>query len=94
MDQFRAVFRMISVFSRAYIITPPTRPVLLLKDGHASHTSIEVFELARANNVHILCLAANTTHVLQPIDVEGFKSLKSHLSKPAVNTCHTILVEW
>ena len=60
---------------------PPTRPVLLLKDGHASHTSIEVIELARANNVHFLCLPAHTTHVLQPLDVGVFKSFKSHFSK-------------
>ena len=51
---------------------PPTRPVLLLKDGYVSHTSIEVIELARANNVHILCLPAHTTHVLQLLDVAGF----------------------
>ena len=38
---------------------PPTRPVLLLKDGHASHTTIEVIKLARANNVHSLCLSAH-----------------------------------
>ena len=60
---------------------PPTRPVLLLKDGHASHTTIEVIELARASNVHILCLPAHTTHVLQPLGVGGFKSFKIHFSK-------------
>ena len=60
---------------------PPVRPVLLLQDGHASHTSIEVLELARANNIHLLCLPAHTTHVLQPLDVGVFKSFKSHFSK-------------
>ena len=59
---------------------PPTRPVLL-KDGHASHTTIEEIELARASNVHILCLPAHTTHVLQPLDVGVLKSFKSHFSK-------------
>ena len=70
---------------------PPTRPVLLLKDGHASHTSIE---LAYTNNVHMLCLPAHTTHVLQPLDVGVFKSFKGHFSKPAAGTCHNILGEW
>ena len=73
---------------------PPTRPVLLLKDGHASHTTIEVIELARANNVYILCLSAHTIHVLQPLDVGIFKSFKFTSLKPAVSTCHSILVEW
>ena len=60
---------------------PPVRPVLLLEDGHASHTSIEVLELARANGVHILCFPAHSTHVLQPLDVGVFKSFKTHFSK-------------
>ena len=59
---------------------PSARPVLLIQDGHASHLSIE---LARANEVHILCLPAHTTHVLQPL--EGvFKSFKSFFSKACV----------
>ena len=45
---------------------PPARPVLLIEDGHASHISMEVIELARTNNVHLLCLPAHTTHILQP----------------------------
>ena len=78
MDQFRAVFRMVSVFLEHI---PPSRPVLLLKDGHTSHNSIEVINLARANNMNILCLLAHTTNVLQLLDVGGFKSFKSHFSK-------------
>ena len=53
--------------------------LVLLNDGHASHTSIEV--IASANNVHILCLPAHTTDVLQPLDVVVFKSFKSQFSK-------------
>ena len=60
---------------------PHIRLVLLLNDGHASHTSIEVIELASANKVHILCLPAHTTYVLQPLDVVVFKSFKSQFSK-------------
>lgn len=60
---------------------PPTRPVLLIQDGHASHISIELIELARANDVHLLCLPAHTTHILQPLDVGVFKSFKTSFSK-------------
>ena len=60
---------------------PPVRPVLLLQDGHVSHTSIELIELARANNIHLLCLPAHTTHIFQPLDVGVFKSFKSNFSK-------------
>ena len=57
------------------------RPVLLIQDGHGSHVSIELIELARAHNIHLLCLPAHTTHVLQPLDVAVFKSFKSHFAK-------------
>ena len=60
---------------------PPARPVLLIEDGHASHISVEVIELARRNNIHLLCLPSHTTHLLQPLDVGVFKSLKSNYSK-------------
>ena len=60
---------------------PPVRPVLLVMDGHGSHVSIELIELARTNDVHLLCLPAHTTHILQPLDVGVFKSFKSNFSK-------------
>jgi len=60
---------------------PPTRPVLLVQDGHSSHISIELIQLARESNVHLLCLPSHTTHVLQPLDVGVFKSFKSNFSK-------------
>jgi len=43
--------------------------------------SFEVIEQARANNIHLLCLPAHTTHILQPLDVGVFKSFKTNFSK-------------
>ena len=60
---------------------PPTQPVLFIMDGHGSHMSIDLIELARSNGVHILCLPSHTMHVLQPLDVGVYKSFKSHFSK-------------
>lgn len=60
---------------------PPARPVLLVQDGHASHVTIDLIELARANDVHLLCLPAHTTHLLCPLDVGVLKSFKAHFSK-------------
>ena len=54
---------------------------MLIQDGHASHMSIKLIELARANDVHLLCIPAHTTHILQPLDVGVFKPLKTHFSK-------------
>ena len=60
---------------------PPLRPVILIQDGHVSHMLIKVIELARANDVHLLCLPAHTTHILQPLDVGVFKPFKTYFSK-------------
>ena len=60
---------------------PSARPILLIQDGHGSHLSLAVIRLARENDIHLLCLPAHTTHLLQPLDVGVFKSLKSNYSK-------------
>ena len=60
---------------------PPARPVLLIQDGHSSHVSIELIEMARENNVCLLCLPSHTTHILQPLDIGVFKSFKSGFNK-------------
>ena len=60
---------------------PPTRPVLLIFDGHSSHISLELIELAQEQDVHLLCLPSHTSHLLQPLDVGVFKSLKSAFNK-------------
>lgn len=57
------------------------RPVLLFVDGHASHITIDIIDLARENNIILFCLPPHTTHALQPLDVSVFKSLKSYFSK-------------
>ena len=60
---------------------PSARPILMLCDGHSSHISIEVIQKARENDIHLLCLPAHGTHVLQPLDVSVMSSLKLHFSK-------------
>ena len=59
----------------------PDDKVLLLLDGHKSHETIEMLDIARANNVIVYCMSANMTHVLQPLDVSFFKSLQSNWDK-------------
>ncbi|XP_018351929.1 PREDICTED: uncharacterized protein LOC108754243 isoform X2 [Trachymyrmex septentrionalis] len=44
-------------------------PSLLIYDNHESHISLDVFELAKANGVHILTLPLHSTHRMQPLDV-------------------------
>ena len=58
---------------------PQSRPVLLTQDGHSSHISLELIDLAKKNDIHLLCLPSHTTHVLQPLDVGVFSSFKHHV---------------
>ncbi|KAI5715791.1 hypothetical protein M8J77_022459 [Diaphorina citri] len=64
--------------------TVPTEksPVLLIMDGHYSHTrNLDVLELARENHVAIVTLPSHTTHKLQPLDRTFMGSLKAHYSE-------------
>ena len=49
---------------------------LLVMDGHASHESDELQYMCFRNNIHLLYLPAHASHVLQPLDVGVFSSLK------------------
>jgi len=52
-----------------YVKPSASSPVLLILDGHASHTrNIEFIDLARANNVQLLSLPPHLTHKIQPLD--------------------------
>ena len=55
------------------------KPVLLLLDGHASHTkSLELIDLARKNSVTIICFPPHCTHRLQPLDVAFMAPLSAY----------------
>lgn len=58
----------------------PTKesPVLLLLDGHFTHTkNLEVIDHARENGVVLLCFPPHCTHRLQPLDVSFMKPLST-----------------
>ena len=57
---------------------PPSRPLLLLLDGHVSHYNLNVLRMAAEEEIIIFCLPPHTTHLLQPLDNGLFASLKSH----------------
>ena len=46
-------------------------------DGHNSHLSKTVVDLAIANKTELLCFPAHMSSVLQPLDVGVFKTVKS-----------------
>ena len=68
---------------------PPSRPVLLLLDGHSSHFEPDTIRMASKEGVVIICLPPHTTHVSQPLDVSFFRPLKVYWS----NACHKYVQE-
>lgn len=57
------------------------KPILLIFDGHGSHLTEEIHQLALSHNIHLFCLPAHTTHKLQPLDVGIFGPLGNAFSK-------------
>jgi hypothetical protein len=53
-------------------------PVLLILDGHSSHTkNLRMIDFARDHGLIVLSIPPHTSHKLQPLDRGLFKSLKS-----------------
>ncbi|CAF4516894.1 unnamed protein product [Rotaria sp. Silwood2] len=57
------------------------RPLLLIVDGHGSHFSVDTLQLAIQNQIIIVCLPSNATHLLQPLDLVFFNPLKIEWKK-------------
>jgi hypothetical protein len=80
------------------------RPILLLVDGHGSHTTDRMREhgYQQTPRVHLLCLPSHTTHRLQPLDV-GIFNLAQRMWHTLCDlraeegeevTCDTVIEEW
>ena len=52
------------------------RALLLIIDGHASHLSLKIIELLKANQIICLILPSHSRHALQPLDVVVFNAVK------------------
>lgn len=52
-------------------------PVALFLDNHSSHLTDEVTAFCKQNEILLLPLLPNATHIMQPLDVAVFKPLKS-----------------
>lgn len=62
-----------------YTATPDPR--ILFIDGHTSNFDIEIYNLAKLNNVTIIQFPSNSTHLVQPLDLLFFRLLKDGVRK-------------
>lgn len=57
------------------------RPVIVFLDGHKSHLTFQLSKFCRDNQIHLVALYPNSTHILQPLDVALFSPFKKKLEK-------------
>jgi len=74
------------VFANA-VPTPIKRPLLLVMDGCASHYSKKIVATAEHHGILLVCLPANGTHLLKPLDVAVFSSFKAKLKLLVQELC-------
>jgi len=55
-----------------------TGKVVIVGDNCSSHFSAEVFDLCKENRIEFVCLPANSTHMMQPLDVCFFSEMKKN----------------
>lgn len=60
-------------------------PVVLLVDGHASHINLETANFCNEKKIVLYCLPPHASHIMQPLDVSVFGSLKNRWSKEVRN---------
>ena len=53
------------------------KPILLIYDGHGSHDTLKIIDLAISHGIILFCLPLHTTHMLQPLDVGVFRPFSS-----------------
>lgn len=74
-DTFLAYIK--NVFHPYLVENHIPRPVIYFVDGHRSHTPFETAEECVSLGIILICLYANSTHIIQPADVAIFRSLKA-----------------
>ena len=62
----------------SHVKPSPDVPHLLLLDGHVSHKSLAVIDLARQNGVVMITFPPHSTHKLQPLDCVMYGPLKTY----------------
>ncbi|XP_053389346.1 uncharacterized protein LOC128552342, partial [Mercenaria mercenaria] len=70
-----------------FLVHVKSRPCLLLYDGHATHITKDVIELAQKQNVHMFVIPPHSSHLVQPLDVGVFGPFKAALA----TGCHRLI---
>lgn len=69
-------------------------PVILFVGGHSSHLSYHLSTFAAANGIEVIALNPNATHILQPLDVSVFGSLKKKNTPRRLRNGRLLMIPW
>ncbi|KAH9133486.1 hypothetical protein AeRB84_020458 [Aphanomyces euteiches] len=89
----RTIFQLWLAMFASSVPASVDRPLLLTLDGYGGHFSNEIYEEVNNLGIIVVCLPANATHLLQPLDVAVFGPLKRRIKKDIfsymveVNSC-------
>lgn len=61
------------------------RPVILFMDGHSSHLSLPLSTFCINHGIEMVALIPNATHLIQPMDVAVFHTLKTSWRQEVAN---------
>ena len=67
------------------VATKTARPVILYLDGASPHISLEAMQFCKEKNIQPWLFRPNMTHLLQPLDLTFFSSLKAELKSVVWN---------
>lgn len=70
-------------YRESLIETKRNLPILLILDGHTTHTMQPIVELMAASNIRPCFMRPHTSHVQQPLDVGIFHTYKSAFRQAA-----------
>lgn len=74
---FQQQWRFVSQVVRVDVAQlPQERPQLLVLDGHFAHLDFHAIKMGLDNDVHIFVLPTQTSHFLQPLDVNVYLPFK------------------
>ena len=70
----------------SYVKPTEKDPVVLILDGHTTHTrNIDVIDLARENSVSLVCLPPHSSNHMQPLDKTFMKVFKTYFAQEIEN---------
>lgn len=67
---------MTNIFEPWLNLNKITRPVIFFMDGHISHLSFHLSQFCSEKQIVLVALLPNATHLLLPMDVAVFHTLK------------------